>query len=194
MARPWVELAGVVGEVNQRVRAAEGPAVAARARATRAIIVNEGNPYRITSHPSGRKVVLGSRVEMTPVGQDAIAVGPIGQLRGAWSIVERGSSPHAILPRGMSRKIRRAQTRASSGKRLQRRQASLLASIVTGDRAGLFAGVKPLGLTRIGPRYGAWHPGHAPIGSPWRKAMERAGVEGRAVFEAEFVARARRRS
>ncbi len=178
------------------MQGATSKAVEARAQFARQAIIEEGSRHRITSHPSGRKVVLSERVTAESRGTDVPqwTVGPIPRLWGAWVIVEKGSRPHSILPRGMAAQIKRISARLASGKKLQRRQARIAAQLLTGDRAGLFAGRRPLGLgDNIGPRFVVQHPGHAPLGAPWARSLDRVGAEGRVVFEQSFRAELARR-
>jgi hypothetical protein len=191
-AKPWSALAPAVVSTGVTLQRATLIGTKVRAETTRKIVAAEGSPFHIRF----RRVTvrLSQRVEVEPGGSPLRwIVGPHSKMRGAWSIVERGSRPHVIMPRGFARKFQRIGTRLSQGKKLQRRQAQIAAQLFTGDRAGLFAGTRPLGLGNgIKPRYAVSHPGHRPHGRPWARSMERAGLEGGQAFQDAFEAEIRR--
>lgn len=137
----------------------------------RTLAVEAGSKFRITTN---RKKYPLDKVQSKKTGRGAVTEfrnSPTNRALGSWVIVTLGSQPHVIAPRGVSRKVKRLSNAFESGRKLTRSQARTAASLVTGQ--GLFAGVKPLFVTGVGPRFVVQHPGHKSIGTPWADA-ERA--------------------
>ncbi len=182
MSKPLDALPGALRALGRGIEGSAVYATRATAEHYESVLEDEGNRHYITS-PRGQKVPL-DRVDVRQERGGVVpefAVRPVARALGLWVIVEQGSKPHAILPKGMSRKVKRLTGALNAGRRLTRGQANLAASLVTG--VGLFAGVKPLGVTNVGPRYVVQHPGHEPLGTPWKDGVQRADRDSERVFD-----------
>ncbi len=140
----------------------------------------EGGKYKIRGY-NGKKVSLGAEVQRSRqfLGSSSTGRRQLGRATGSqmvraypvgfWSIVERGSGRHLIT--GRTRK---------NGRRLTAKGAmsGFLKASASGNK---FAVANPIRLKPGSKGSGGWaqwadHPGHRPLGAPWKRTVARARV------------------
>lgn len=199
--RPFSDLVFVAANLHQATKQLPPHEVVNLGHVVRNIVAAEGKRYHVKGR-SGAKVRLGAEVQrnrqvlrnssgammFTSRGRTKLGalsgstVSVAGVPRGFWRIIEDGSQPHLITPTqgrgGMRQKSVFGAFLRSAGLKIDRATGEA----VEGGRGFQIKpfrpGGKPLKLTGSGggDRYAAWvlHPGHRPVGKPWRRAMHRS--------------------
>ena len=161
--RDLSELPDVIGQISSASRKLPDGSIVPLANNVRSEVEWQGHGYYIRSR-NGKRLPLTARVKIaTENGPNKAARIVGGSPIGAWHIVEGGSSAHLIT--GTKERL----TRRGNVRRVTAR--ARLAEFASGDS---ITG-RPLHIPGIGFRQYAMHPGHGPIGAPWKKAMGRSG-------------------
>lgn len=155
--RPLSELPKVMGNMATAAKLMPKDVVPVLARNVGDEVRQQASPFHIKGR-NGRPVQLTVKIRKAGSQQKPAAIVG-GEPIGFWRIVEGGSQPHLITTLGL---------RTSRRGRVSRR------SVLTRFAGGEAIGGKPLRIPGIGFRQFAMHPGHGPLGQPWRKSMAKA--------------------
>lgn len=160
--RDLSELPDVLGQMSKASRKLPDRMIDPLAKGVRDEVEWQGHGYYIRGR-RGQRLRLTAKVKIaSESGMNSAARVVGGSPIGAWHIVEGGSQPHLITGT-KTRTTRRGNVRRVTARARLREFES--GDSITG---------KPLRIPGIGFRQYAMHPGHGPIGAPWKKAMQRS--------------------
>ena len=169
-ARPVTDIPFVMANLSRTTAELPDSMIRPLAEAARQEYDRQGSRYRLRGATGGR-VPLGARTEAAKgsQGRSKRSRWVVGAPAGFWRIVEEGSKGHLIA--GRYRKSGRRFTARGATNAFLRNAERGNDSFNMGSPINVLGGKKG---DRAGWAQYARHPGHGPIGRPWRRATIKA--------------------